>query len=295
MYVYYEDSEGNTTKAVSAYSKMRVMHNPQIYMVTVSPIAIALKPLMKRDSVISIVQSAHRDVIGNDCPLIFRYCLTIKQEAECIYSSMKTLHNVDLDSQISLLYVNNEIGNEFCTEFVSNSKFNNVKTYSYEPTDMDLKNIVTSVLNNPTEHIVISGYTKNYGILVRRLREYGYDGKIFANQGFSTNSVREAAGRAGNNVFYDDYYLPYNPKIEKLERLLHKKYGADLCPMHITSYNMMHMIANSCNEIGSTSPKAIVKYWHDKGCFNINESELKIIPQEQDIYIPIQLKENVYE
>lgn len=292
--ILYEDSKSDPTSAISAYQMLKSTQNVQFYVSTVSSVCLALKPLAVRDSKFLFVNAGHKDLVTADAPFVFRHALTIPQEAKFMSEQLKNDTTIVSNSRIAVLYTNNEIGIEFKDVFVeeygSHSPITN--TISYEESETDLKNIVKKLLSRNPKVIVIYGYTKNFGQVISAIREQGFGGKIYANQGFSTPSAIENAGASGNNVFYSDYDFPDNDEMEALRKRVKEKYNHDLSSMNITSYNIISLIGMAIDTVGP-NVNAVIKYLNNNSPYDING--MKITIKQGEVYVPLKLVENVYQ
>lgn len=290
----YEDSQSKPALAISAYQKLKNTHHINFFISTVSSVCLALKPLVVHDSTFLIVNAGHKDILPQNPSDIFRHALTLPQEAKFISEEIKSRHLIDENTKISLLYTNNDIGVEFKENFVA--RFENIpiiKMFSYDESENNLKNVIQKLLIDKPDFIVIYGYTKNFGQVIRTIREQQYNDTIYVNQGFSTPTVIENAGVAGNNVFYTDYDFPDNDAMKLLKKRVYDKYGVGLSSMNITSYNIMMIIGEAINATNSLSPKNISEYLRNKGKFEINGMEINV-GKNGDIYVPLKLVENKY-
>lgn len=290
----YEDSRSAATSAISAYQKLKSTKKVKFYVSTVSSVCLALKPLAGKDSRLLFVNAGHKDLVTADNPFVFRHALTIPQEAMFMVDQLKKDSAIVKDTKIALLYTNNEIGTEFKDVFVehygSYSPITNV--ISYEESETDLKSIVLKLLAQSPQTIVIYGYTKNFGQVITTIREQGFSGKIYANQGFSTPTAIENAGASGNNVFYSDYDFPENERMESLRARVREKYNQELSSMNITSYNIITLIGRAINAVGP-NVKEVVSYLNSNSPYDVNGMQITI--ENGEVFVPLKLVENVYE
>ena len=197
------------------------------------------------------------------------------------------------DTKVALLYTNNEIGTEFKDVFIEKyASYSPVTTViSYEETETNLKSIVLKLMSPSPQVIVIYGYTKNFGQVITTIREQGFSGKIYANQGFSTPTAIENAGASGNNVFYSDYDFPENERMDDLRIRVKEKYGQDLSSMNITSYNIVSLIGLAIDAVGP-DVKEVISYLNGNGPYDINGMQITV--EKGEVFVPLKLVENHY-
>lgn len=288
----FEDSQGKPNIAIGVYNKLKSTQQISTFISTVSSVCLALKPLIEKDSSLLVVNAGHKDIITNNGGYIFRHALTIPQEALFLSQQIST-NNI---SKISLIYTNNDIGVEFCSTVEDYFKKTGVdiNSQAYEENEGNLKNTINKLLVNNPDIVMIYGYTKNFGQVIKDIRLSGYKGRIYANQGFSTPSAIENAGKYGNNVFYSDYDIPETDELISLRARIQKKYGTEISSMNITAYNIYYLLIKSVRSTRSNSPKDNAGYFKKQDVVNILGMDVKV-NSNGEIYVPLILKENIYE
>lgn len=286
----YEDSQSSPNKAISAYQKLKTTQGIKEYVSTVSSVCLALKPIVKKDGTFLFLNAGHKDLIEKNTDNIYRHALTIPQEA--IFLSEQIKKQEKTVTRIALLYTNNDIGSEFADVFSSQFLHLGViiNRIQYEEQDNNLKNTVRKLVELDPGIVVIYGYTKNFAPLIKTIREQEYRGRIYANQGFSTPSVIQNAGVAGNDVFYSDYDIPNSSEIVALNKRSVEKYGEVLSPMGITSYNIMYLLGTAILDVKKGNSKNIQMYMNNLQDFNINGMPLSV--KSGEVYVPLKLVEN---
>ena len=291
--VIYEDSQGKANVGLNAYRKLKDMHNIKFYISTVTPVCLALRPQVMTDGNFMLVNAGHRDITAKNSPTIFRHALTMTQEAKFIANYVQKKHAIDSNTRFSFVYANNDIGLEVRDVFLQSIPKCDVSVYSYEESDKDLKNVSAKIASSKPEFIVICGYTKNLGILIRSLRESSYSKNIYVNQGFSTPSVRDSAGDFAYNVFYTDYDIPDSRGIIDLKRRIKERFASSLSTHNITAYNAIVIINNavSADLASSPTPLQVADRIKAGAPYNINDMKLEI-NDIGDIYVPLVMVEN---
>lgn len=291
---FYEDSQSSPSVAISSYQKLKTMYNVEYYISTVSSVCLALKPLIQSDGNFLFVNAGHKDLINENViiPSVYRHALTIPQEA--LFLAQQIKGKEPSRKTIALLYTNNDIGVEFQNVFKSQFLSENIEIHcaSYEEAETNLKSVVQKLNNLKPDIYVIYGYTKNFAQLIKTIREQSFYGSIYANQGFSTPSVIENSGSAGNNVFYSDYDIPCNAYVENLNKRSLQKYNEKMSPMAIASYDIMYIIGKTLSHINENDIESFKETLSSLGSIEVNGMNLLI--KSGEVYIPLKLVENVY-
>lgn len=286
----YEDSQSSPNKAISAYQKLKTIQRINEYISTVSSVCLALKPIVNKDGTFLFLNAGHKDLIEKNINNIYRHALTIPQEA--IFLSEQIKKQERTVTRIAILYTNNDIGSEFADVFETQfSPFGVIiNKIQYEEHDNNLKNTVRKLVELDPGIVVIYGYTKNFAPLIKTIREQNYHGRIYANQGFSTPSVIQNTGEAGNNVFYSDYDIPNSNEIIALNKRSVEKYGEVLSPMSIASYNIMYMLGTAILDVKNGNSENVSMYMNNLQQYDINGMHLVI--KGGEVYVPLKLVEN---
>jgi len=286
----FEDGAGDPNKSVSAFQKLINVEKIKIGASTLSPICLALIPIATKQKILFFANAAHPKITGQS-KLIFRHSNTVAQESKLIYDfSIKNLKS----QKIVICYVNDDFGLAFRDEMLSLFKSSNQKIESleFEKTENDFRAHVIKIISIKPDIVYILGFVKNMGILIKRLRELGYKGKIFVNFGFTQPDVISYAGNAAKGVYYIDYGFDYTKEELKSLNLNYKnKYGINMPPVAILSYNVIKILKEALENVGE-NPESLADFIHKKKYMVIGGAKLEITTMG-DILPPLEVK--VYE
>lgn len=289
--ILYEDSRCSPITAVEAYQKMKSSKDMQFFVSTVSSVCSVLKPLVCKDSKLLFVNAGHKDLVSKDYPLVFRNALTSSQEAGFLTEQLKKDSSITGNAGIAVLYTNDGIGIEFKEAFVDNYGAHSPITnmVAYEESEHRLKDVVSSLLDDSPQVVVISGSANLIGRSITAIREQGFKGKIYASQGSPLLSAYENVGVFGNNVFYTDYDFPENEEMASLRKRLKEKYNQDLSSEIFSSYVIVTLLGKAIKSVG-TNLTEIVTYLNNNGPFEIKGMQITI--DDGEVYVPLKLVEN---
>ena len=292
--VIYEDSQSKAAVGVKAYRKLKDVYGIRYFISTVTPVCLALKPLVVADENFMLVNAGHRELTSEKTPTIFRHALTMTQEAKFLATEVIKRQKSSLGSSFCFVYANNDIGLEVRDVFLKEMPMTPLLVLSYEESDKDMKNLSAQIISRNPDFVVICGYTKNLGVLIKNIRENSYMKPIYVNQGFSTPSVKAVAGKYGINVFYSDYAIPESAGINHLKDELRVQFSSALSPHSITAYNALKVIANATDRSPSKDPLSVSSAIKQNAPYDINGMKLEI-NNIGDIYVPLILVENIPE
>ena len=290
--VFIEDCQGKPTTAIGNYRKLRDAKNIEFFITTLTPVGMALKPFFENDKTVAIANLGRDDFLSTCGAPIFRYAWSASYEASFLVNYIKQ-HSCFLESNKAVfVHVNNDMGKNFDVLFKQALKCQYV-SIGYDEQSKSVRDLATRVLNEKPSYILLYGYTKELGFLVKELRQQGFNGDIYATQGFSTPSVIEAAGSAGNKVFYTDCDIPDSAEIKHIKTQLMERYAATFSPMTITAYNAVVLIKMAVADVKSTSSAKVAAYLHLNSPFVINGIPITV-SENGDICLPLKVVENKY-
>jgi branched-chain amino acid transport system substrate-binding protein len=104
-----------------------------------------------------------------------------------------------------------------------------VAVESYQPGDTDFTGQLAKIINAKIDALILYAVTSDYGIMMKQVRQQGYDGYTFGTEAFSLPEIKKIAGKAANKAIYAaPYVMPEKPGDTKdpLERKFLKAYVA---------------------------------------------------------------------
>ena len=127
----------------------------------------------------------------------------------------------------------------------------------YGPEDFDARTIAHRAIFKQPESIVLVGVGKNLGLLIRRLREYGYKGLIYASLGFRlVPGAIEAAGDDARGIRYTQFLFDTSdPAYVSLALDYSERFGHELGAEALIAYNTVRLIWECVKAVGADPAK----------------------------------------
>jgi len=247
----YEDGQGDPKTSINAFLKIVKVDKIKIVVANLSSVALSLLPLVEENDVVLFADAAHPEITGKS-KYVFRHSHTASQEARVIG---KYILEGLKSSNVVLSIMVDDYGTAFEKEFVNFLNFNESEgilreIVNFDKDEKDFTSVATKILAKMPDTVVIAGFEEGPGRLVRRLKEYGYQGKVIGTIAFSTPSARNAAGDAAIGVHHPVYDMPLNDQISENKSLEFFKYfNRKLTPFSILGYNTISLIATALREI----------------------------------------------
>jgi ABC-type branched-subunit amino acid transport system substrate-binding protein len=274
--------------SISAYRKLVGANGVKIIATTTSPVCLALKPLATADGVLLFANAAHPSITDRNTPLVLRHSNTVSQEGELIAQFLRSQEARDEGTFV--VYLNNEFGEAFKQFFLSALPDEIRGFESYEPNQIDFKNLVDKVLASKPRRIVIVGFTKSMGILIKTFRERGFTGTLVTNFGFTSPGVVDLAGESAKGVYFVDYAYSFDSEpLKTLRDVAREKLGSELTPVGMLAYDVVRLIEQAVKETGTMKPEVLSSYIKSQGIFDIDGIRLQVTPIG-DILPPLMVK-----
>lgn len=282
-----EDGMGDPKTSISAFRKLVEIDKVKIIFTTLSNVTLALIPLLEKYDVLLYTNAAHPKITG-DSKLVFRHGQVAEHESFVILEFLltKKINN------IGIIYLNDDYGVLFSKKLREESEKRGivVKSFvSYEKEETDFKTEVQKLIENNPEAVIVAGYGKAIGFILKRLKEKGYENKIICTSLFNSPEVLEIAGDAASGVFYTDFAIDYSDSaVRNLTALYEKKFGRKIHPLSIFSYNDIFLLKKAIEKVGY-NPSEISSFLLKLKKCKLAGEEVTIKPSG-DILIPLEIK-----
>ncbi|MEX6505331.1 branched-chain amino acid ABC transporter substrate-binding protein [Jiella sp. M17.18] len=137
------------------------------------------------------------------------------------------------------------------------------KVVAYETVnkgEQDYSAIVTAIKAANPDAVFWTAYYADGGLLIRQLRQSGYQGKIAVGDGSNSSKLFDIAGRAAEGVYaFSNPIAEFLPKAKDFIKTYKKDYGSAPGPYAPLTYDGMRLVAWAIDKAGSTKPDAIEK------------------------------------
>lgn len=125
--------------------------------------------------------------------------------------------------------------------------------------EQDYSSVVTSILSGSPEAVFWTAYYADGGLLIRQLRERGFQGLIAVGDGSNSPELFKIAGPAAEGVIaFSNPTAEFLPEAKAFADDYQAKYGAAPGPYSTLSYDAMNLLAWAIGEAGSTDYDAVV-------------------------------------
>lgn len=242
-----EDVASEQRNVLNAYNKLKTMNGVSIFVTPGSAYSLALKPVVIKDDNLLICVASHPEITAGGEYNIFKIGNDAVDESMAIIEKLNNSKN----QNTLLFYPNTEYGIPFYETLVKND--NAIICSKYDEASTDYKNIVLKGLNNNPNNIVAIGFSSSLGVLIKTIKDLGYNGSILSNTGFTSSDVLTAAGASGKGIEYIDYKIGNSEMTMKRNEIIHKKYNIDFTSICFLAYSIPYYINISQKEFNLDS------------------------------------------
>jgi branched-chain amino acid transport system substrate-binding protein len=118
---------------------------------------------------------------------------------------------------------------------------------------------VTKVKSEGADAVFWTAYYADGGLLIRQLRQGGFQGIIAVGDGSNSPKLFEIAGRAAEDVYcFSNPTAEFLPEAQQFIEAYQSKFGAAPGPYAALSYDGMKLLAWAIEKAGTTEPEAVI-------------------------------------
>jgi len=255
MKVIYEDSEGNSEKAVSAAHKLINIDKVQVLMCQLSDVCSALAPLAQENKVI-LIGFTHTP----DLTQVGEYVFNLRGNSTQAGKKLGDFAG-DKYKTAASLYLNNPTGKGLYEGFKEafESKGGEVLLMeSHNRDDSDFRTSLTKAREKNPEVLLLASRYKNEIDLIKQARELGLDQPVICNLGTDTESFIDGLEDLAEGIIYPTAIVSYDTQNTELQSALdkyQKKYNEKMPMWTAESYDSIRLLASIINKEVQTTDK----------------------------------------
>lgn len=191
--VIFEDNLGETTKAVSAYYKLRDQDKVQAVLTYLSNIALAVSPLANRDRIVQMDVSANAPSYSSPDDYTFRTGVVATE----LVAALAALLNDKLHvPEAGILFIENAQGYEMTAAFTNAFRGTIKASVPFQPQGADYKAELLRLRSSNVHDVFLVAHLEEAGVIVRQARQLGLPFRFFSTV-YSIEGPEFLAGAAG--------------------------------------------------------------------------------------------------
>lgn len=284
-----EDGMADQTTSLNAFNKLVTFNKVGFITTMTSGVSMALAPLALNSNIVLFANTSHPKV--TDYPNVLRYSNTAEEEVTELINEIG--RRADW-KKIYLFAQNDDYGKSYISEFKKSIKTNQNPTICgveyYTLNTTDFRSDIIKIKKADPDLIVIVGFGKSVGLLIRQLRESNFNKPFLASIGFilSIDAIK-SAGQALNGGYYLNYKYILNPRTKVFYEKYYNRFNEEPTPNALIDYGILYMIVNGVQKVGD-DPAKFIKYYKRLGYIDLPTGEVSI-SSKGDIIAPVFLKE----
>ena len=257
--VLSEDGAAVPKISIGAFRKLVDVDKARVVVTMASGVSMALKPLAEQEGVLLFANAAH-PAITQDARFTLRHSNTAGQESQIITDSILQYKPT---TGVAIIYENDDYGSTFAREVQARLGQASVRLLSeqaYDRAGMDARVLAQKAIEGQPDAIVVLGVGKDLGLVIRRLREYGFTGRIYTGLGFVLiPGAAEAAGEHASGVLHTQFNFDVeSPDYKQLANEYKTRFGQELGATGLISYNTAKLLCVTANS-SQVDPKAVAE------------------------------------
>ncbi len=125
--------------------------------------------------------------------------------------------------------------------------------------EQDFSSLVTKIRSSGAEGVYWTAYHADGALLIKQLRQGGYDGEITVADGSSSVQLLEIAGTAGEGVYCTSPpVVDFLPAAKQFISAYNAKYNQEPGPYAGLAYDGAYLLADAIKRAGTTDPDALL-------------------------------------
>jgi branched-chain amino acid transport system substrate-binding protein len=145
-----------------------------------------------------------------------------------------------------------------------------MKRESVDHSVTDFRSVVTRILNDKPEAIVVHVSAETEGFLIKQIRELGYKGQIYATFTFESPDIKSAGGESLEGVRYTSPFQSETSSVayESFKKLYLDTYHLEPPTTSAIAYDAIKLIDVALDECAVTDNNCIANYFANLGEYN---------------------------
>ena len=248
-----EDGMTDVKSSVSAFNRLHDAAGIRHFITTVSSVSLALAPLADQKGVVLFANASHPQVTeGRN--FVLRYSPTAGEEAEVVYKFVG-------DQQrgwknVYIIALNDDYGRAYEAAVRSaqakSPGVNFLGSDFYDAKISDFRTVTAKAVSTNPDAILLVGFGRSLGLIIRQLREVGYMKPFVASLGLvATPDAITSAGESIRGGFFVNFDFVNGKAADAFRDKYRKRYGTEANPTALVDYGTLYLIAQAVKSVGS--------------------------------------------
>ena len=162
--------------------------------------------------------------------------------------------------KVAAIYVQNEWGEFYNSKLIESLNLGAIipfEAVGYPPSDSDFRDRLLPLIGHRPDIFVVNSFGAAAGIIIKQLRQLGFQGAIYANNGFVLS--RDTFVTLGESPIAELYFQDYPELPLEFCELYFSRYRTKPGYLALAGYTDIELLAHASAQVGS-SAEAMAKY-----------------------------------
>jgi branched-chain amino acid transport system substrate-binding protein len=254
------DDQYKAADAVAAYNRLRHQDGVKYMIVHTGPAAVALKQNVEDDQIVALTGAYTAKAIDANTRYMFRIYSTATDYVPALITWLKENYK---ERRVFTVNPNDETGwdqSRLTTKLFKANGFAVLGSDLYERTQKDFQPLFTKIIGMKPDLIDLgSTPPATAGLMIRQVRELGYQGRIIKTGGAGPREIVAGAGKeAAEGMISMLYVDPANPGYRRIAAQYRKSLGQEPNEMLGSLYDSVNVLLHAIQKVGDANNTAKV-------------------------------------
>jgi len=261
------DSQADPKLGITLTQKIVSQHPPLLVYSLISGVALNVQSVTKKNQSILMACIGSAELFENDTLYTLRNFVSPTTVGEGISSFIVENHK---DKKLSIMYINNTFGHSYAQKVKICSEQKGIEIKQMIPYDESnsYRDIIVKANLSGNDLLYIAGVGQSIGVIIKQLRENGYQGVILGDPNLPNNSALTVAGESMKNVFYLDINRPNTKDFRDFEYIYKSRYNTSPDNFAIIAYATCDYILDLAAKNKTIKTKMIMDNANEGYSFN---------------------------
>jgi ABC-type branched-subunit amino acid transport system substrate-binding protein len=239
---YIEDTKSDVKTGVSAIKKLIDINKCDIVYCELSSIVDATSGII-RDAKVTLIAPVYLENL-RDNPFAYRNLPSADQENSALIHFLE--ENNIVHEKIAVLFSNDVFGQTCFNSFKKLLPDSSTICYSEAVNESALRETAIKAINARPDVIYLGSMSETLGLLIKFLRQNGYDKEIITTDAFSYDYINSLAGEYANGVRYVDFMDSEN--YVTFRNVYNERFGIKCVPSAMLCYDGISAVISIIKE-----------------------------------------------
>lgn len=273
------DSHSDPKLGITLAQKIMSKSTPLMVYTLVSGVALNVQKITKNKQSIMMACVGSVELFDNDKEFTLRNFISPGDVGEGISNYLVENYK---EKPLTILYINNTFGESYARTVKKCSLDKGIQVRQVIAYDdvTNYRDIIVKSNLTSEDILYIAGSGKSIGVLIKQLREQGYDGIILGDPNLPNNSALAVAGEVMDNVFFLDIDKPNTKEYNDFVKTYHSRYNSFPDNFAIIAYATCGYLLDLAYKNNTLSTKEIMKIANSGYIYHSIIGEISVVKNE---------------